>query len=75
VARRDIFGHIRPMAERTCKPDADLKRLWRMHLPGTPFPACGMSEDSSAAADDDIRSVGSSRDEAKPDGERNEPRR
>jgi hypothetical protein len=46
-----------------------------MLLPGTPFPACGMPEDSSAAADDGIRSVGSSRDDAKPDGERNEPRR
>jgi hypothetical protein len=33
------------MIGRPCKPDADLKGLWRMLL-GTPFPACGMSEEA-----------------------------
>jgi hypothetical protein len=39
------------MADRPCKPDADLKRLWRMLLPNTPFPACGAPENFSSAAD------------------------
>jgi hypothetical protein len=39
------------MADRPCKPDADLKGLWRMLL-GTPFPACGMAEESEAAGGD-----------------------
>jgi hypothetical protein len=30
------------MIGRPCRPDADFERLWRMLLPGTPFPACGM---------------------------------
>jgi hypothetical protein len=32
------------MASRPCKPDADLKRLWQVLLPSTPFPACGAPE-------------------------------
>jgi hypothetical protein len=40
------------MANRPCKPDADLKRLWRLLLPGTSFPVCGMPEKSDAAAHD-----------------------
>jgi hypothetical protein len=39
------------MANRPCKPDADLKRLWRMLLPNTPFPACGVPENFDSAAD------------------------
>jgi hypothetical protein len=31
------------MASRPCKPDADLKHLWRTLL-GTPFPACGVAD-------------------------------
>jgi hypothetical protein len=37
------------MASRPCKPDADLKGLWRTLL-GTPFPACGITEDSESGA-------------------------
>jgi hypothetical protein len=33
------------MIGRPCKPDADLKGLWRTLL-GTPFPACGIAEDT-----------------------------
>jgi hypothetical protein len=36
------------MASRPCKPDGDLKELWRMLL-GTPFPACGIPEDTGVA--------------------------
>jgi hypothetical protein len=33
------------MASRPCKPDSDLKGLWRTLL-GTPFPACGTVDDA-----------------------------
>jgi hypothetical protein len=36
------------MAGRPCKPDADFERLWRMLLPGTPFPACGVADRSDS---------------------------
>jgi hypothetical protein len=39
------------MIGRPCKPDADLKGLWRTLL-GTPFPACGMPEVAAEAAHD-----------------------
>jgi hypothetical protein len=29
------------MTNRPCKPDADLRGIWRMLLPDVPFPACG----------------------------------
>jgi len=34
------------MASRLCKPDADLKHIWRMLLPDTPMPACGTGDDA-----------------------------
>jgi hypothetical protein len=52
------FARSRPsfymgaMTGRPCKPDADLKKLWQLLLPGTSFPACGVPEKSAAAADD-----------------------
>src|SRR5579863_5238366 len=36
------------MAERPCIPGEDLKGLWRALLPGTPFPACGVPQESTA---------------------------
>ena len=33
------------MANRPCKPDADMKRLWQTLLPGTPMPTCGTGKD------------------------------
>ncbi len=39
---------------RPCNPSADLKRLWQILLPGTPFPACGMPENSDAAAGESV---------------------
>jgi hypothetical protein len=41
------------MAGRPCKPDSDLQRLWRLLLPSTRFPACGVPENPDAAASDD----------------------
>ena len=37
------------MSGRPCKPDSDLRGLWRTLL-GTPFPACGIVEDSEENA-------------------------
>jgi hypothetical protein len=45
------------MAGRTCKPDSDLKRLWQVLLPNTPFPACGTPETPDATADHSAASV------------------
>jgi len=39
------------MANRPCKPDADLKRLWQTLLPGTPMPACGVEKDADTASE------------------------
>jgi hypothetical protein len=36
------------MTGRPCKPDSDLRGLWRLLLPGTAFPACGVPENSTA---------------------------
>jgi hypothetical protein len=32
------------MANRPCKPDADVKRIWRLLMPDTAFPACGTGQ-------------------------------
>jgi hypothetical protein len=37
------------MANRPCKPDADMKRLWQTLLPGTPMPTCGTGKDQDNA--------------------------
>ena len=50
-----FFVHISLMIDRPCKPDADLKRLWQILLPSTPFPACGPPANSSAPAGDNAR--------------------
>jgi hypothetical protein len=36
------------MIERPCKPDADVKWLWRVLLPNVPPPACDIAKDQSA---------------------------
>jgi len=38
------------MANRPCRADADLKRIWQLLLPDTAFPACGVQEDADTAA-------------------------
>jgi hypothetical protein len=35
------------MTGRPCKPGSDLHGLWRLLLPGTAFPACGVAENST----------------------------
>jgi hypothetical protein len=40
------------MANRPCRTDADLKRLWQLLLPGTPAPACDAPENSADGARD-----------------------
>jgi hypothetical protein len=36
------------MANRPCKPGADVKQIWQLLLPDTPFPACGTQDDKAA---------------------------
>jgi len=36
------------MATRPCKPGADLKGIWQLLLPETPFPACAPSANTAA---------------------------
>jgi hypothetical protein len=36
------------MANRPCKPDGDLKKLWQTLMPGVAMPACGTAEDEAA---------------------------
>jgi hypothetical protein len=36
------------MTGRPCKPGSDLHGLWRLLLPGTAFPACGVPEETDA---------------------------
>ncbi|MGE5166915.1 MAG: hypothetical protein ACM3IH_23205 [Sphingobacteriales bacterium] len=38
------------MAKRPCRTDTDLKRIWRLLLPDTPLPACGVEENADADA-------------------------
>ena len=52
------------MTNRPCKPDADVKRIWQLLLPGTAFPACGTQED--AAKGGDAAPVNETRDDARP---------
>jgi hypothetical protein len=35
------------MTGRPCNPGSDLHGLWRLLLPGTAFPACGVPENST----------------------------
>jgi len=39
------------MANRPCRPSTDVKAIWQLLLPDTPFPACG----TAASADADTR--------------------
>jgi hypothetical protein len=50
LARRDGFDHIWFMTGRPCNPNSDLKRLWQLLLPGTPFPRCGTPAETGAAS-------------------------
>ena len=39
------------MAGRPCNPGSDLHGLWRLLLPGTAFPACGVAQGSDTDGD------------------------
>jgi hypothetical protein len=60
------------MTGRRCKPDADLKRMWRLLLPGTPFPACGVPEETDAS--ERVASAENARDDKAP-ADAGEPQR
>ncbi len=57
------LAHYRRMAQRPCRTNADLKRLWQFLLPETPMPACS----SKDGAEEDVREQGqpSKRDDDK----------
>ena len=42
------------MTGRPCNPGSDLHGLWRLLLPGTAFPACGVADNSEADADEAV---------------------
>jgi hypothetical protein len=54
------------MANRPCKPDADLNWLWLTLLPGTPLPACGVPEESNSASNDSAKLAKNLRGNAEP---------
>jgi hypothetical protein len=62
------------MTGRPCKPGSDLHGLWRLLLSGTPFPACGEPEDSTADSSEPFALVENSRDDKAP-ADAGEPQR
>jgi hypothetical protein len=48
--RRARFAILCGMTGRPCKPGSDLHGLWRLLLPGTAFPACGVADEADAAS-------------------------
>ncbi len=42
------------MANRPCKPGDDIKQIWQLLLPDTPFPACGAQEDNAVDARESV---------------------
>ena len=53
------------MTNRPCRADADLKRIWQLLLPDTPFPACGVPVNADADARESAGPVKESRYDAK----------
>jgi hypothetical protein len=51
------------MTGRPCKPGSDLHGLWRLLLPGTPFPACDVPENSATGTSGWIAPAENSRDD------------
>jgi hypothetical protein len=43
-----IAPYIFSVANRPCKPDGDLKKLWQTLMPGVAMPACGIAGDDAA---------------------------
>jgi hypothetical protein len=62
------------MTGRPCKPGSDLHGLWRLLLPGTAFPACGMPEDLGPNGEHTEPAALDRDDAATAAGERQRPR-
>jgi len=60
------------MAGRPCKPGSDLHGLWRLILPGTAFPACGVADDADAEVREPVSATDQRGDKAR--AETHEPR-
>jgi hypothetical protein len=71
LVRRADFVHILQMIDRPCRANADLKRIWQLLLPDTPFPACAAPADADAAASENSAPL--TRDDA--EARRDFPRR
>jgi hypothetical protein len=66
-----LLRHIRAMTGRPCKPGSDLHGLWRLLLPGTAFPTCGVPENSTTETSERVAPAENSRD----DEAREQPKR
>jgi hypothetical protein len=51
------------MTGRPCKPGSDLHGLWRLLLPGTPFPACAVAENSTEDTSERVALAENARDD------------
>jgi hypothetical protein len=51
------------MTGRPCKPGSDLHGLWRLLLPGTAFPVCGVPENSTADKSEQVALAANARDD------------
>ncbi len=60
------------MTGRPCKPGSDLQGLWRLLLPGTAFPACGVPEEADKS--EPVAVAENARDD-KADADAGEPQR
>ena len=61
--RRPRSAILRVMTGRPCKPGSDLHGLWRLLLPGTAFPACGVPENSTEDTSERVALAENARDE------------
>jgi hypothetical protein len=51
------------MTGRPCKPGSDLHGLWRLLLPGTAFPACGVAGNSTTDTSERVAPAENARDD------------
>ncbi len=52
------------MANRPCKPDADVKGIWRLLMPDTAFPACGTAQTAGSHAQQNAAPANETRPQA-----------
>jgi hypothetical protein len=53
------------MANRPCKPDGDLKKLWQMLMPGVAMPVCGTGGDAAPPENETTESESAKSEAAK----------